>query len=223
MRGTCCSILIFGIAGLGLATGAWAQPTQAVTAGELIVEPPTLISLGFEWYIEGDADRDAAVAVAYRRTGEPDWHKSLPLLRVNGERTFYVDTLYYTAPNMFAGSVFDLTENSAYEVRFTLTDPDGVNGQAERVVTVRTRPEPQPSSITRARNRSLRSRGCSPRTTKTRSAAIGAAPRRRACSPATRSSCMPVSTRISIARVTATRSARNTKPAAPRRGTARSI
>ena len=52
---------------------------QASTAGELVVEPPTLISLGFEWYIEGDADRDAVVAVAYRRAGEREWRDSLPL------------------------------------------------------------------------------------------------------------------------------------------------
>ena len=32
---------------------------DTTTAGEIIVEPPTLISLGFEWYIEGDDDRDA--------------------------------------------------------------------------------------------------------------------------------------------------------------------
>jgi hypothetical protein len=114
-----------------------------VAAGDLVVEPATLISLGFEWYVEGDADRNAAVAVEYRRRGERDWHASLPLLRVEREKTFYLDTLYYTAPNMFAGSVFDLVEDTDYEVHFTLTDPDG--GGAERVVNVRTRAEPQAS------------------------------------------------------------------------------
>ena len=136
--------VVIGIAALGFGANAAAQPAQAVIAGELVVEPPTLISLGFEWYIEGDADRDAAVAVAYRRAGERDWRDSLPLLRVQNERTFYVETLYYTAPNMFAGSVFELNENTEYEVRFTLTDPDGVSGEAQRVVNVRTRAEPQP-------------------------------------------------------------------------------
>jgi hypothetical protein len=125
-------------------SGGTVAAQQAVTAGELIVEPPTLISLGFEWHIEGDTDRDAAVAVAYRRAGERDWRESLPLLRVQNERTYYVETLYYTAPNMFAGSVFELAEDTAYEVRFTLTDPDGVTGEAQRVVNVRTRAEPQP-------------------------------------------------------------------------------
>lgn len=131
------------VAALCAAPAYWAQAQISVTAGELVVEPPTLISLGFEWYIEGDDDRDAAVAVAYRRRGEGEWRESLPLLRVHNERTFYVETLYYTAPNMFAGSVFELDEATEYEVRFTLTDPDGVAGEAERVVTVRTRAEPE--------------------------------------------------------------------------------
>ncbi len=122
---------------------AAAQGPQAVTAGELVVEPATLISLGFEWYIEGDTNRNAAVAVAYRQSGESAWHESLPLLRVQNEHTFYVDTLWYVAPNMFAGSVFELKENTEYEVRFKLTDPDGVAGEAERIVKVRTRAEPQ--------------------------------------------------------------------------------
>ena len=34
--------------------------------------------------------------------------------------------LDYTAPHMFAGSLFNLAENTEYEVRFTLSDPDGV-------------------------------------------------------------------------------------------------
>jgi hypothetical protein len=135
------------IIGLGLAAAAWSETVAAqpaVTAGGLVVEPPTLISLGFEWRIEGDADRDSAVAVAYRRAGERDWRDSLPLLRVQNERTYYVETLSYTAPNMFAGSLFELDEDTAYEVRLTLTDPDGVSGEAQRVVNVRTRAEPQP-------------------------------------------------------------------------------
>ena len=123
--------LVRTIAGLAAAHlyigGAAAQAQQPVTAGELVVEPPTLISLGFEWYIEGDANRNAAVAVAYRQNGESAWHESLPLMRVQNEHTFYTDTLWYVAPNMFAGSVFELKENTEYDVRFKLTDPDGVD------------------------------------------------------------------------------------------------
>jgi hypothetical protein len=47
------------------------------------------------------------------------------------------------APNMFAGSILDLEPDTAYEVRFLMTDPDGVQGPASRAVSVRTRAEPQ--------------------------------------------------------------------------------
>ena len=47
-------------------------------------------------------------------------------------------------PNMFAGSVLDLEPDTAYDVRLTLADPDGVSGETTRTLTVRTRPEPKP-------------------------------------------------------------------------------
>jgi hypothetical protein len=50
----------------------------------------------------------------------------------------------YTAPNMFAGSIFDLEPGTEYECRFVLTDPDGIDGKTEYHVAVRTRPEPKP-------------------------------------------------------------------------------
>lgn len=115
---------------------------DTVTAGELFIEPPTLISLGFEWIIEGDDDRDAAVALEYREAGENDWIEGLPLLRIQQERSVFDQTLDYTAPNMFAGSIFYLEPDTEYEVRFTLSDPDGVTGKAERLVSVTTRAEP---------------------------------------------------------------------------------
>src|SRR6185503_9629355 len=49
------------------------QAANAVEAGELVVEPPTLINLGFEWWIEGDDNRNASVAVSFRVRGATDW------------------------------------------------------------------------------------------------------------------------------------------------------
>jgi hypothetical protein len=40
---------------------------RTVLAGELLIEPPTLINLGFEWFIDGDENRNAAVAARHRR------------------------------------------------------------------------------------------------------------------------------------------------------------
>lgn len=61
------------------AGGALAIATpDAVLAGELVIEPPTLINLGFEWFIQGDANRNATVAVSFRKTGSPEWLPALP-------------------------------------------------------------------------------------------------------------------------------------------------
>lgn len=129
------------------ATAVAAQAPQrsgndAVTGGELIVEPPTLINLGFEWWIEGDDNRNAAVEVAFRERGQREWRPALPLLRLHGERVYSESRIDVVAPNMFAGSVLDLAPDTEYEVRLVLSDPDGVGGEAERTTVVRTRAEP---------------------------------------------------------------------------------
>ncbi|HXP83609.1 MAG TPA: hypothetical protein VN841_02755 [Bryobacteraceae bacterium] len=116
-----------------------------VTAGEFYTERPTLISLGFEWKIDGDDNRNSSVAVQYRKKGDAAWKEGLPLLRLGGERV-NENAFNYIVPNMFAGSIFDLEPGVEYECRFVLTDPDGVSGKAENMVTVRTRPEPKPAA-----------------------------------------------------------------------------
>ena len=59
---------------------------RAVIAGEFVVEPPTLVSLGFEWRISGDDNRNAHVDVTYRQKGEQQWRKALPLMRLQREQ-----------------------------------------------------------------------------------------------------------------------------------------
>ena len=117
-------------------------PPEATVAGELLTEPPTLLNLGFEWFIQGDSNRNASVAVAYRPRGQTDWIEAMPLLRLQGERIYAESRVDVIAPNMFAGSVLDLEPDTEYEVRFIISDPDGVHGAAERQVTVQTRAEP---------------------------------------------------------------------------------
>ncbi|HEX6996664.1 MAG TPA: hypothetical protein VF322_00885 [Gammaproteobacteria bacterium] len=121
-----------------------APPPEAVVAGEVVIEPPTLINLGFEWFIQGDSNRNAAVAVRYREAGADAWRDALPLLRLGGERIYAQSRVHVELPDMFAGSVLDLEPDTEYEVRLTLSDPDGVHGIAERTLTVRTRAEPEP-------------------------------------------------------------------------------
>lgn len=119
------------------------DPDQT-SPGEFVIEPPTLQNLGFEWFIEGDANRNATVAVAWRKLGSSEWQPAQPLLRLGGERIFSQSQVDVLVPPMFAGSILDLEPDTAYETRFTLEDPDGVSGTASRTMTVRTRPEPVP-------------------------------------------------------------------------------
>src|SRR5271170_3911005 len=150
------SIAIFLPAALPLTSLAQEQPPSAesmagnaVRSGPFIVEMPTLENLGFEWFISGDANRTASVIVQYREKGQKIWKTGLPMFRLQGERVdapSFAGALSYVAPNMFAGSIFDLKPGTEYEAVFTLRDPDGVRGEATKRVSVKTRPEPKPAA-----------------------------------------------------------------------------
>jgi len=156
-------LLLVGQSGCGFNTLSAEKPQEqhrnnregfnAVKPGKFVVEPPTLICLGFEWYIEGDANHDATVEVWYRKKGEYSWKEALPLLRIQNEEcidAFSVNWIDYVTPNLFAGSIMDLQPDTEYECKFLLSDPDGVHGKSQhepskgQIVTVRTRPEPKP-------------------------------------------------------------------------------
>ena len=129
-------------ASYGPVSGATAA---GVTSGEFVVEPATLINLGFEWYVEGDDNRNASVDVSYRTVGGSGWIGALPLLRLQAERIKQGQQIDVTVPNMFAGSILDLEPGTEYEAQFALKDPDGVSGEARMMVRVKTRPEPMPA------------------------------------------------------------------------------
>jgi hypothetical protein len=134
-------------AGILLLPLLFAGPVFAVDktiAKEFITERPTLISLGFEWRIDGDDNRNASVAVSYRKKGESAWKEGLPLLRIGNER-INENSFNYITPNGFAGSIFELEPDAEYECRFAMSDPDGIDGKTENIVTVRTRFEPKPA------------------------------------------------------------------------------
>src|SRR6476620_7202506 len=119
---------------------------NGLTLKDFVVEPATLINLGFEWFVEGDDNRNASIAVSYRRVGEASWRTALPLLRLQGERIAQGKQIDVTSPNMFAGSILDLDPDTEYEARFQASDPDGVSGERTKVVRVRTRAEPKPAT-----------------------------------------------------------------------------
>jgi hypothetical protein len=115
---------------------------DAIVPQRLIVDPPTLENLGFRWYITGDSNRNAAVAVAFRKKGQMQWKQALPMLRVHHE---IANQRYgpYRTGNLFAGSVLFLEPATEYEVRFTMSDPDGGAPAEPKIVNVATRAEPK--------------------------------------------------------------------------------
>src|SRR5262245_49544114 len=81
----------FAIVHLAVALCFFSPPLlaqNATTAGRFHVEYPTLLNLGFEWAIEGDANRNASVAVQFRPVGETKWRDALPLVRIGGENVY---------------------------------------------------------------------------------------------------------------------------------------
>jgi hypothetical protein len=157
-------LCLLSLLGLCHSIAVASENENRVEPGRFVIETPTLINLGFEWYVRGDANHNAVVQVSYREKGEDAWKKALPLLRIQNEQSIYAfrptkvsddvwatppygatnNRIDYITPNLFAGSILDLQPDTAYECRFRMSDPDGVRGKAEKVVTVRTRPEPKP-------------------------------------------------------------------------------
>ena len=115
------SVVLPGMAFLAIAIlqpkAARAAEQNRVTAGEFLIDPPTLINLGFEWMIDGDDNRNATVEVRYRKKGDRDWKAALPLLRLQHERINRDPQLDVIVPNMFAGSILDLEPDTEYECR----------------------------------------------------------------------------------------------------------
>ncbi|HEX6739207.1 MAG TPA: right-handed parallel beta-helix repeat-containing protein, partial [Vicinamibacteria bacterium] len=84
--------------------------------------------------ISGDADQDAFCNVEYKRTTEASYHPGLTFRHLDLD------------PTHMAGSLFNLSSGTVYDVRVTLFDPDGVSGNPVSLTTVTTRadffPEP---------------------------------------------------------------------------------
>ncbi len=122
------------------ATAADPNVADASQPGEVIGETPTLRCLGMRWLVGGDGEADARVAVAYRESGREKWKQALDLFRV--------ETAAIREPSrppqgqtLFAGSIFGLNEDTEYEVKLSLKDPDG--GSDERILRMKTWTEPK--------------------------------------------------------------------------------
>src|SRR5205823_3888816 len=102
----------------GRAAGARAD--DVLHPGTVGVDRPTVVTLGVQLLVTGDDDHDARVAVRYRPLGTTAWRSAMDLFRVHPE-----SVVGRTVPDQFAGSIFDLTPGTTYEIELHATDPDG--------------------------------------------------------------------------------------------------
>ena len=73
------------------------RAANGVTPGQFVIEPATLICLGFEWDITGDENRNATVEVSYRVSGKSAWmrrHAAAP----HGRRADHARALHGARP-----------------------------------------------------------------------------------------------------------------------------
>jgi hypothetical protein len=116
------------------------QAGDVALPGTLTEELPTLKCLGVRWLIGGDDNANATITVQYRKTGETDWHRGLDLFRVE-TAAIRQPVRPPAGQTLFAGSIFYLDEDTAYDVQLTLHDPDG--GDATRTLQMKTWAEPK--------------------------------------------------------------------------------
>jgi len=131
---------------------------RARMLGDPQLERPTLHSLGAYWIVVGDDNRNAMVRLEYRKAGASNWRAGAPLVRV--ERKAHLTERFgsrLSVPDdgwLFAGSLLLLEPGTTYDLRLTLSDPDGEGEGAKvsRVLRAQTRAEPHVPASARQRH-----------------------------------------------------------------------
>ena len=111
---------------------ALAAAGDETTVGSISVVP-TIECIGVVVSYSGDNNQNNNAIMQYRAVGSAVWKDTFPL---------YVDR----ADRQWRGSMFWLTAGTAYEVRVTFTDSDGVGSSATVSASVTTRPDEPPQS-----------------------------------------------------------------------------
>jgi hypothetical protein len=111
---------------LAAATPALAQGTVSLVATSTY---GNLHAGGVVVVVSGDANSNASAALEWRRAAG-SFAPAHPLVRIDATH--------------FAGSLFWLSPGTGYEVRVTLSDPDGVVGPATATAALQTRPDTLP-------------------------------------------------------------------------------
>src|ERR1041384_2869297 len=97
---------------------------QSDPAGNPVLEPPTLHSIGVYWILRGDAPTKGPASVEIRAQGSSDWRPAPSLFPVEkgAHRNASRESLLDVPPEgrLLAGSVVGLKPNTPYELRIKL-------------------------------------------------------------------------------------------------------
>ncbi len=126
---------------LGFSLLSPSRSENATIPGDISTPYPTITCLAVEWLIAGDDNENGKVEVSYRVAGDEKWLPAMPLVRVPEGSTGNRTRPTYTWKNKHSGSIFNLKPDTEYEIRLSLSDPDG--GKATEIVKAKTRPVPE--------------------------------------------------------------------------------
>ncbi|HET8722221.1 MAG TPA: hypothetical protein VFM24_09355 [Nitrospira sp.] len=120
---------------------------RPIEVGEIQIDPSTPHSIGISLpVLNGDEDFDASVLVGYRKIDASVWNEALPLQRVRTDTLSRAVPTPFPIGEQFAGSIFDLSPDSAYDIRLTIHDPDGGSTTRAARTTTRALPPDGPRS-----------------------------------------------------------------------------
>jgi hypothetical protein len=118
-----------------------AAPEDAILPGVIRIDA-TYENLSALWWVSGDADHDSAMTLEFRKLGDSNWHAGAPAVRAYP--TIIVDARPLNL-NYWAASAMFLQPGQAYELRLSLSDPDGGNAASTVTAVTRSYPIPDPN------------------------------------------------------------------------------
>ncbi len=135
-------ILIVGVLGMVavLVAGVATAASDQIQPGSLGTRS-TFENIGVLWEVSGDTDLDSTMSIEFRQTGASNWNAGAPAVRA------YLSIIVNGDPlglDSWGASAMFLLPGTSYEIRATLTDPDG--GSETRTVTASTRRRPTPDT-----------------------------------------------------------------------------
>jgi hypothetical protein len=114
----------------------------------LELEHATPEQIGLHLIVERALDDDARIDVRYKELVESEWRTAHPLFRIHPD--WIADGAPVAPVDSFAGTIFDLSPGTSYDVELTLEEPGSAAQTISLVATTRALPPPAPAATSTA-------------------------------------------------------------------------